>query len=307
MKYLYVLLLTLTVNACSGQRNQKTEESNVAPLTFEMVSVPTLITDPVERAEYLVKHYWDKFDFKDTTYIHEPQVTEQALSNYIDLMNYVSPAAMSSSVKAMMKQTEQDSAMFQYFSEMMEKYLYDPNSPLRNEEMYIAVLEYLTESSSLSDVEKIRPAHLLELTLRNRIGTPATDFTYTLANGKTGKLYNIKADYLLLFFYNPDCHACQEITRKMESSFLINEFSKSNKLKILAVYPDEDLDAWKEHVSVMPKDWINSYDKSVSLKNDEIYDLKAIPTLYLLNKEKKVLLKDATFQQIENYLSQTTN
>ena len=100
---------------------------------------------PVERAEYLVKHYWDKFDFKDTTYIHEPQVTEQALSNYIDLMNYVSPAAMSSSVKAMMKQTEQDSAMFQYFSEMMEKYLYDPNSPLRNEEMYIAVLEYLTE------------------------------------------------------------------------------------------------------------------------------------------------------------------
>lgn len=73
----------------------------------------------------------------------------------------------------------------------------------------------------------------------------------------------------------------------MESSFLINEFSKSNKLKILAVYPDEDLDAWKEHVSVMPKDWINSYDKRVSLKNDEIYDLKAIPTLYLLNKEKK--------------------
>ena len=66
MKYLYVLLLTLTVNACSGQRNQKTEESNVAPPTFEMVSVPTLITDPVERAEYLVKHYWDKFDFKDT-------------------------------------------------------------------------------------------------------------------------------------------------------------------------------------------------------------------------------------------------
>ena len=307
MKYLYVLLLTLTVNACSGQRNQKTEESNVAPPTFEMVSVPTLITDPVERAEYLVKHYWDKFDFKDTTYIHEPQETEQALSNYIDLMNYVSPAAMSSSVKAMMKQTEQDSAMFQYFSEMMEKYLYDPNSPLRNEEMYIAVLEYLTESSSLSDVEKIRPAHLLELALKNRIGTPATDFTYTLANGKTGKLYNIKADYLLLFFYNPDCHACQEITRQMESSFLINEFSKSNKLKILAVYPDEDLDAWKEHVSVMPKDWINSYDKSVSLKNDEIYDLKAIPTLYLLNKEKKVLLKDATFQQIKNYLSQTTN
>lgn len=132
-------------------------------------------------------------------------------------------------------------------------------------------------------------------------------FHVHISERKNREIIQYKSGLSIIIFYNPDCHACQEITRQMESSFLINEFSKSNKLKILAVYPDEDLDAWKEHVSVMPKDWINSYDKSVSLKNDEIYDLKAIPTLYLLNKEKKVLLKDATFQQIENYLSQTTN
>ena len=64
MKYLYVLLLTLTVQRMQWSTQSKTEESNVAPPTFEMVSVPTLITDPVERAEYLVKHYWDKFDFR---------------------------------------------------------------------------------------------------------------------------------------------------------------------------------------------------------------------------------------------------
>lgn len=47
-----------------------------------------------------------------------------------------------------------------------------------------------------------------------------------------------------------------------------------------------------------------SYDSTVSLKNDEIYDLKAIPTLYLLDKDKKVVLKDVTFNQVENYLKQ---
>nr|WP_297907953.1 DUF5106 domain-containing protein [uncultured Parabacteroides sp.] len=303
MRYLYVLLLTLTVNICCGQSTLKTGESEITPPTFEMISIPTSITDPKERAEYLVKHYWDKFDFKDTTYIHEPQVTEQALSNYIDLMNYVSSETMSSSIKAMMKKAEQDKTMFQYFSDMMEKYLYDPDSPLRNEEMYIAVLEYLTESSSLSDVEKIRPTLLLKLVLKNRIGTPAADFTYTLANGQSRNLYSIKADYLLLFFYNPDCHACQETTRQMESSFLINDLLENNKLTILAIYPDEDLDAWKEHIPAIPQSWINSYDKNVSLKNDEIYDLNTVPTLYLLNKEKIVLLKDATIQHIEKYLS----
>ena len=37
-------------------------------------------------------------------------------------------------------------------------------------------------------------------------------------------------------------------------------------------------------------------------KEKQLYDLKAIPTLYLLNKEKTVLLKDATTQAIEEYL-----
>ena len=50
--------------------------------------------------------------------------------------------------------------------------------------------------------------------------------------------------------------------------------------------------------------WINSYESTVSLKNVEIYDLKAIPTLYLLDKDKKVVLKDVTFNQVENYLKQ---
>ena len=31
-------------------------------------------------------------------------------------------------------------------------------------------------------------------------------------------------------------------------------------------------------------------------------NLKAIPTLYLLDKDKKVLLKDATVAQIDQYL-----
>lgn len=115
-------------------------------------------------------------------------------------------------------------------------------------------------------------------------------------------MYRVKADYLLLFFYNPDCHACKEITDQLAASPVVNAWIKDNKLKILAVYPDEDLDAWKNHISYMPASWINSYDSTVSLKNDEIYDLKAIPTLYLLDKDKKVILKDVTFNQIDNYL-----
>lgn len=305
IKYLYLLNFCLIFNACSGQSssNKRISESNLSR-QFEMPSVPTLITDPEKRAEYLVVHYWDKFDFKDTTDLSKPELTEQALTNYIDLMKYVSPGVAASSLTAMIKRTEVDSVMFAHFTNLFEKYLYDPNSPMRNEELYIPILQSVIASPLLEDAYKIRPAHLLEIALKNRLGQPAIDFTYTLANGQKQTLYNIKSAYLLLFFYNPECDACKEITNQLSASSLISEYMKQNKLKILAVYPDEDIEAWKSHISYMPATWINAYDKSVTLKNDEIYDLKAIPTLYLLDKDKKVILKDVTYQQTEVFLTQ---
>lgn len=55
---------------------------------------------------------------------------------------------------------------------------------MRDESLYIYVLDAVLEAPFLDEVSKIRPAHLLELALKNRVGEPATDFTYTLVDGK---------------------------------------------------------------------------------------------------------------------------
>jgi len=49
----------------------------------------------------------------------------------------------------------------------------------------------------------------------------------------------------------------------------------------------------------LAKEWTNGYDKELVIKNKNLYDLRAIPTLYLLDKNKTVLLKDATLQKVE--------
>ena len=52
------------------------------------------------------------------------------------------------------------------------------------------------------------------------------------------------------------------------------------------------------------QEWTNGYDKELVIKNKNLYDLRAIPTLYLLDKNKTVLLKDATLQKVEQYLAE---
>jgi len=302
MKYLPIVISLLICLSCSGQqKKEKEEQENKVPV-FEMVTVPNLVTDPQDRAEYAIEHYWDKFNFTDTAYIHYPEVTEQAFSNYIYLMGGISKEKAASSIRSMLKKAEAEKAMYTYFTDLYEKYLYDPNAPMRNEELYIPVLQAMVETPLLDNVNKIRPAHLLEVALKNRLGEAATDFVYESANGKTGRLYDVKSECLILYFYNPDCENCREVTQAMKVSQVINGLLKAGKLKILSVYPDEDKEEWVKHIPEMPTTWINGRDKDIILKNEEIYDLRAIPCLYLLDKNKVVLLKDAPFEQIEAYL-----
>ena len=51
-----------------------------------------------------------------------------------------------------------------------------------------------------------------------------------------------------------------------------------------------------------PAQWINAYDAQQVIRNEELYDLKAIPTLYLLGKNRVVELKDVTYPELAAYL-----
>lgn len=204
----------------------------------------------------------------------------------------------------MYKNAEKQKPFFSYFTTLADKYLYDPNSPMRNEELYITVLDAMLESDVLDETEKILPNERRKLAERNRPGRLAEDFTYTLSSGKNGTLHDLKAQYTLLFINNPGCHACEKSLTELKQAPAINRELEAERLKILAIYPDEELQEWKRHLSDFPKEWINGYDKGLVIKEKNLYDLKAIPTLYLLDQKKIVILKDAPIREIEEYLKQ---
>lgn len=109
--------------------------------------------------------------------------------------------------------------------------------------------------------------------MKNRIGDKAADFAYTTQNGGKSTLHQATGDPLMLFFFRPECEICKEVKA------YVKEKGVDKRVKILFVNPDTDT-----HI-------------------DTIYDLQASPTLYLLDKNKRVLLKDAPIEQIEQYLT----
>ena len=296
-----ILLLCACKSGNASSQNSK-EAPKDTITSFTLPAIPPMLTAPELRADFLVKHYWDNVNFADTNYVHHPEVTEQAWADYCDILNHVPLETAQQAMQKTIERTNVDKKAFTYITDLADKYLYDPNSPMRNEEFYIPVLDAMLASPVLEEIEKVRPKARRELAQKNRIGTKALNFNYTLASGTQGSLYQQKSDYTLLFINNPGCHACTETIEALKNAPIINQLLEQKRLTVLSIYPDEELDEWRKHLNEFPKEWVNGYHKTFAIKEQQLYDLKAIPTLYLLNKDKTVLLKDAPAQTIEEYL-----
>ena len=295
----FLLLCSCKNGNASSQSTNETIQDTIKSITLP--AIPAMMTAPEQRADFLVKHYWDNVNFADTNYIHHPEVTEQAWADYCDILNHVPLETAQEAMRKTIERTNVDKKVFTYITDLADKYLYDPNSPMRNEEFYIPVLDAMLDSPLLEEIEKVRPKARRELAQKNRIGTKALNFNYTLASGAQGSLYQLQAEYILLFINNPGCHACTETIDALRNAPIINQLLEQKRLTVLSIYPDEELDEWRKHLNEFPQEWINGYDKKFAIKEQQLYDLKAIPTLYLLNKEKTVLLKDATTLAVEVY------
>lgn len=307
MRRAITYLFTLLIISCVGVHPDETssEENTAKELRFSPPQIPAMIVEQRARLKYITEHYWDNYDFADSLLIANDSITGSALAGYISLLN----ACDSTTVKGGISRTLDQSVSANYdnflnFVLRFEDYLYDPNSPMRNEELFISVLRYLVESQDVADVDKLRPEQQLKMVLKNRVGEVAADFDYTLHGGVTKKMHNLSAKYTLLFFNTPGCEDCERVKHCIVDSELFDKLHSHGELQILAIYPESDLDLWSS--ALYDDIFINSYDKGQIITKSNLYDLRAIPTLYLLDNQKRVILKDTYIEQVEAFFMQNS-
>lgn len=301
--------LGLSLASCGGGASRGTggfsgDDTAPKPHTIEIPAPPASLAEE-ERLTYVLDHYWDTFDASDTTWAADTTALEQAFADWAYLLGALPPQEAAKYPGALIRKAEQSPAVLLRLSEIAEHYFADPNSPYRNEELFIPVLEAMLASQTIDKLYKIRPRAQLASAMKNRPGTRAADITYTTGAGSTGRLYGIRAEYLLVMFYNPGCPDCARTEKHIERSEVFGPLAASGRLKVLAIYPDEDVEAWREHLPQMPAGW--TVGRSFMEKGGRAaYDLPAIPSLYLLGKDKTVILKDAPVERIEAWLDKNS-
>ena len=304
-----LILLLASCRAKPGKAEARelepTDSTVVQAQVFPFPEIPATLTEPEARKSYLLTHYWEQFDFADTTLVNNRDVTEQGFVNFIALLADNTPEELArESLKNWCAGFIGEAHARKVLTQTADDYLFNPNSPFYNEALYGMYLEALLSKLPQTDAMRSAYRFKLELVKRNNVGDKATDFTYYQSDGMRCTLATtpVKNDRLLLMFYDPECESCHEVLLQMAADTALAEAVRTGKLSVLAVYTEGNDEAWRKALPDMPEGWTVGTDRE-AVKTGALYDLKAMPSLYLLDGQKTVLLKDAAYEKIRATLA----
>lgn len=305
MKSIPLLLLCM---GCTSQANNTPSVTDGGGISaFSLPSIPPTLRDPHSRADYLVQHYWDHTSWADTTVTRKDSTLEQFFVDWLSVMPYCTDtAAIGQAVRKIAQQASlsPDTSALQNLWSLSSHYLYETASPMLDESLYLPFAEAKMIWAN-DESDKIRAIEERRICLKNRPGEKAPDFMYVLPNGKRSRLSQCLSNAegkVLLIFYDPDCEHCMETMEQLKTSTFLSNLTEQKQLSILAVDTEGEASSWKEKLSLLPSSWEVGWDKEMHILIDDLYALRAMPTLFLLDNQGTILLKDTTPEKIENYL-----
>lgn len=296
MKYFAYLILTLLLVFSGCTSAEASKDKNDIP------SEPGIkwfrdMQEWFEKENNEYKSYWNDFPFNDALLVASKQ-TEEKFATFlfglykIGAIRFVDSdnAFMQEHINILMEKVT-GFGVNDRFIALAEKYLYEPNSPYYNDEVYLYFLKYEAKFHFRNVSQSARFKRHYNMIQKNMRGELATDFTYETQTGQSGTLYEIDAESLILFFNDPTCGEC-----KMVKEELVSKQSALDSLgiKVFAVYIDDKPDEWR--VANYPAEWFNGY--APEIDSQDLYNIRALPCLYLLDKDKKVINRDTSVEKI---------
>ena len=263
---------------------------------FPFPSVPSTLRTPEDRLQYLGIHYWDRFDFRSQALLADKDVTEQGFVNFLDLLSRMDSLTASRSADAFVGKAFAQAKSADTFTSLAHHYLENPQSPLRNDAVYVVLLRSMRRRKGLTLTQRQSLDYKIRTFGSNLPGHRATDFQFVDRQGKRHRLNDYRHERVLIFFYDPDCDNCHRIS---------SQLSRDHRLagtRVLTIYPDSDTQHWQRTPQAFPRTWTDGYSPRGEVNANLLYTVRATPTLMLIGRGGLVELKDPSTEQLLSHL-----
>lgn len=279
------------------------------------------VIDSLFQYKYYRSHYFDNIDFSDDRLLRTP-ILHGKVMYYLEKLVPQIPDSLSVACDYILSKAKANDEMFKYWLIELLNY-YAKSNIMGFDAVYVHLAEnYYAKGmapwASEADVFRITDrAKKLKPTL---IGQIAPRLVLKDLNGVYRDLYQIQAKYTLLYIYDPDCGHCKKETPKFLEAYQRLK-SKGIDLKVYAVSTDhlvegqdslgrpkyktreEDVKKWPRFVEEYKiTEWTNVADLYLNNNFREVYDINSTPRAFLLDKDKKIIAKRFSSEQLEQII-----
>jgi hypothetical protein len=282
------------------------------PVVPPAASQPGGKYDSVFAYRYFKDHYWDGVMFTDERLSRTP-VFEPRLDKYFH--DLVAPEADSIEKEAdrMLLEGRVSKPMFQYLLVYFVQKYVNPEY-MGQDAVFVHLFEkYINTGQAEFFTEKYRKFldNRAYSMMANLIGQPAANLEMVDTTGAPRNLYDVNASFVVICFWDPTCSHCKETVPKLDSIFQARW--KQEGVKLYGVMVDGGREAWVQFIKDHNlTNWIHVYETKEHLDATEkagqpgfrqLYDVYQTPILYLLDKDKHIIAKKLSYQQIDEVIN----
>jgi thiol-disulfide isomerase/thioredoxin len=274
---------------------------------------PAAKKDTLFAYHFFKKHYWDGVSFTDDRLARTP-FFESRIDKYYDQLVYPSSDSVIKEIDRMMSfanvNEEMQKFMLLHFVNryLNQKYMWEDAVFVHLFEKYFAQKEYAWLNEKGKKIITDRAYSLMA----NIFGSPAADIDLKDTSGKKINLYSVQSPYVLVTIWDPTCGHCKETLPKLDSIYHAKWKSEGVKLFALAKETDGTMQDWMTFIrNNHLGDWTHVYysktEDSTRVGSgipsySQLYDVQSFPTLYLLDKDKRIIAKKVTYEQVDEIL-----
>ncbi len=259
---------------------------------------PTL-QDTIAQSNYYFKHYWDNIALSDDRMLRTPFVGKR-MDMYLKNISYFESDTIIQIAENIIKQTPLKSDLRKYVvGKFAQKFIAAEIMGRENVYIHVAEKYIINDPDSGWDTSSIRRNKEYVTKMKPvMLGKKILNMDMTDTLDIYTPLYGVKADYTLVMIYDPECHHCQETTKK-----LLEEYPKLavKGLKVYMACGTRDKKKWLNFVrEFKTKPFINVYDSYTMTDFSNNFNTTVYPNLLLLDKDKKILANKKL--DIEQYM-----
>lgn len=130
----------------------------------------------------------------------------------------------------------------------------------------------------------------------------AENFRSMTAEGRVVELDSLPTGRLtILVFFDPDCGTCRQAIFGLKHSSLVNQLIEEQVLQVMTVHVGYEERLWRDMLGDMPETWVKTT-TTVEMLDGKCYDLSSMPALYLLDADRKIMMRSSYAEDLTEVL-----